>query len=341
MEANAPRRRLVLCTAAAIAWPGLARAQDGDEVRLSVPGPGGTISDPLVLATRLGLDRAAGVSLRLRFVSGGGVSIKDLETGNAEFAVFGLPAAALARAQGLPLVTLAAIDDLPLYSLVVRQDLVDRVRTVADLRSRVLGVHSNSLAARTTSTQLAELLLRSAGVAPNEVRLVAAGQSWETQSSVLRSRTVDASMCDEPIGARLETAGLGHTLFSTGREEDAHGVPGAGFLRGALMAREDTVDRRPELAGRMVDLVRRTLTWIAGQSAGAMADALGLTGGERESYLDVRRRFRRIYSADGRFSTAQLEQTRIFLRAANPEVPAVQAFDMASLVRDRWAGRKA
>jgi NitT/TauT family transport system substrate-binding protein len=341
MDVKTSRRCLLAGGAAAVALPRLAFARDPQEVRLAVPGPGGTISDPLVLATRLGLDRAVGVSLRLRFVSGGGVAIKELDTGNADYAVFGLPAAALARVQGLPLVALAAIDDLPLYSLLVRSDLAAIIRKPADLRGRVLGVHSNSLATRTTSTQLADLVLRSAGIAPTQVRMVAAGQNWETQSAVFQSRTVDATMCDEPIGLRLEAAGLARLLFSTGREEDARSVPGAGFLRGSLIAREDHVERNPEVAARMVELIRRAVGWIASQTAEAMADALGLPADERSSYLDVRRRFRRIYSPDARFSTAQLEQTRIFVRAANPDVPAAQTFDPATLVRDRWAGRKA
>ena len=330
-----------LASACALTRPRAARAADGPTVTLSVPGPGNTVSAPFELALRLGLDKAVGIALRLRFVGGGGVAIKDLESGNAEFAAFGLPAAMLANAEGARLVALAAMDDLPLYTLMLRADLGKQVRSLADLRGRTIGVHSNSLATKTTSTQLTELVLRSVGIGPDAVRLVAAGQNWQTQSGVMRSKTVDASMCDEPIGARLEAEGLASVLYSTGRPEDAGKVPGAGFLRATLLARRDHVEAHPLVASRMSDLALRALRWIASNPAEAMADALQLPAGvERDAFLLVRRRFARMFSTDGKFSNAQLRQTSLFARASSPEHPALSAYELDSMVMDRWVGRK-
>jgi len=326
----------------AVAAPHVARAAESTTVTLSVPGPGNSVSEPFELASRLGLDRAAGITLRLRFVGGGGVAIKDLESGNADFAAFGLPAAMVANSDGARLVALAAMDDLPLYSLMLRADLRGQVRSLADLRGRTIGVHSNSLATKTTSAQLAELVLRSAGIGPDAVRFVASGQSWDTQSAVMRSRTVDASMCDEPIGARLEAEGLASMLFSTGRPEDAGTVPGAGFLRSTLIARRDRVEADAVTAARMVDTALRALRWIAANPPQAMADALQLPAGpEREAFLLVRHRFARMFSADGKFSEAQLRQTVLFTRASSPERIALQSYDIKAMVMDRWVGRKA
>jgi len=347
MRGANPVRRRALRTIGWAAWAcaatarRVARAAEPAAVTLSVPGPGNSVSAPFELASRLGLDKAAGITLRLRFVGGGGVAIKDLETGNADFAAFGLPAAMVANSDGSRLVALVAMDDLPLYTLMLRTDLRGQVRSVADLRGRTIGVHSNSLATKTTSTQLAELVLRSAGVGPDAVRFVAAGQSWDTQSAVMRSRAVDASMCDEPIGARLEAEGLASVLFSTGRPEDASAVPGAGFLRATLIARRDRVEADARTAAQVVDMALRSLRWIAANSAEAMADALQLSAGaEREAFLQVRRRFARMFSTDGKFSEAQLRQTVVFTRASSPERIALQSYDLNAMVMDRWVGRK-
>lgn len=344
-----PRRRLLTLAAGSAGacfltpWR-TARAQPIKTERVvsfAVPGPGNSVSAPFELAANLGLDRAAGIALRLRFVGGGGVALKDLVSGNADFASFGLPAAVMANAQGAQIVALAALDDLPLYTLMVRKDLRREIRQVADLRGRTIGIHSNSLATRTTSTQLVELVLRSQGVPPESVRLVAAGQSWDTQSAVLRSKSVDASMCDEPFGVRLESEGLASVLFSTGRPDDAQKVPGSGFLRATLMARRDRVSVDPELAGRMVDMALKTLQWIATHSAAEMADALHSgAGAERESLLAVHARYPRMFSRDGKFSAAQLSQTELFVRASNPDLPAAQTYAVNAMVMDRWAGRK-
>lgn len=190
-------------------WAGDAVCVDRPAAMLAVPGPRNSVSLPLELARAVGIDRELGLPLRLSFVGGGGVAIQELRRGNAEFAVFGLPA--LLRANltaSARLVALAAVDDLPLYTLVVRSDLRGSVRRINDLAGRTLGVHSNSLQVRTTSHQLADYLLRRHGVDPDRVKILAAGQSWETQSSMLASRSIDASMCDEPFATRLETAGL-------------------------------------------------------------------------------------------------------------------------------------
>jgi NitT/TauT family transport system substrate-binding protein len=337
------RRRWLLAGASGVvtlAWPGCAMAQALTEVNLSVPGPRDSVSAPLELAVKLGADKAEGIALRLKFVDGGGVAIQDLDNGNASYAVFGVPAALNSNARQNRLVVLAAINDLPLYTLMVRADLRDRIRRVRDLRGRVIGIHSNSLATRTTSHQMADLLLRNNGLTPADVNYVAAGQNWETQSSAFIGRTVDASMCDEPFGTRLASEKLAFALYSTGDPADALSTPGAGFLRAALMARRDVAQANPGLCERMVAMVRRSLAWMASHKPEEVADLLGLVGTERSAFVQVARKFPRQYSTDARFSRAQLRETEIFTRATDPDNTALRAYPIDAMILDRWAGTK-
>ena len=328
--------------AAAVALPHAVFAQTaaGTPVTLSVPGPGNSVSTPLELAVKLGLDRAEGITLRLRFVGGGGVAIKDLLSGNAEFGVFGLPAAMGSNVGQPRLVALAALDDLPLYTLMVRADLAGSIKSVADLKGRVIGIHSNSLSTKTTSHLLADLVLRTYNVAPDSVRYIAAGQSWETQSAAFISKTVDASMCDEPFGTRLAEERLASQLFSTGNPADARTTPGAGFLRATLIARSDLVTARAGLAERMVKVVQRALAELARRTPDQIADVLELAGAERKAFVTVFRKYPRQYSADGKFSAAQLRDTEIFFRASTAGDAAAQRFAVDAMLVDRWAGRK-
>jgi NitT/TauT family transport system substrate-binding protein len=308
---------------------------------LAVPGPRNSVSLPLELAQQLRLDREAGLPLRLSFVGGGGVAIQELRARNVEFAVFGLPAMVRANLTGgARMVALAAVDDLPLYTLVVRSDLRGSVRSLRDLAGRTLGVHSNSLLVRTTSHQLAEYLLRREGVDMDSVKVLAAGQSWETQSSMFISRSIDASMCDEPFATRLEAEGLAFKLFSTGNPADAASAPGSGFLRAVLVALKERADVAPERAERAVRLVQRVLAWIHGHSDEQFVDALGMQGAERSSTLAVARAYPRQYSPDGRFSARQLAETEAFFRASNDDLPQLATLRLDAMVLDRWAGRK-
>jgi ABC-type nitrate/sulfonate/bicarbonate transport system substrate-binding protein len=345
MRRNVTRRSLLVAGAgtalARTPWVA-AQAPTAIDVAVSVPGPGNSVSTPLELAARTGLDRAAGVSLRLRFVGGGGVALQDLQSGNADFAVFGLPAAMNHNlGSGPRMVALAAIDDLPLYTLMVREDLRASVRGIQDLRGRTIGIHSNSLATRSTSHQLADLILRSHGVPLDSVRYVAAGQSWQTQAAAMTARAVDASMTDEPFGTRMALERIAFSLFSTGNPADAERTPGAGFLRATLLARRDRVEAQPELAARMVGLVRSVLTWIAERPPEAIASALAVSAGpEREAFVAVFKRFPRQYSRDARFSSAQLRDTEAFFRASLEGDRRAASFAVDSMVVDQWAGRK-
>ncbi len=329
-----------LCGALA-APKGFAQALAERPAVVVVPGPGSSVSLPLELAISLGLDRQAGLPLRLKYGGGGGVLIQDLQGGNAEFAVFGLPAAMEANAAGRArLVALAAVHGLPVYTLLVRSDLRGSVSRIADLRGRVIGLHNNSLQNRTTAQQLAEQVFASRGVPVDSLRFMSSGQSWDSISAALRSQSVDAVMADGTLAIQIEDAGLAFRLFSTGVPADAATVPGAGFLRATLIGRRDRVEAEPERAARMVGLVKRTLEWIAARSAQEMADALQLQGSARLALLSAARLYPQQYNRDGRFSTRQLRETELFFRNSNPELPAAAGFKVDSMVVDRWAGRQ-
>ncbi len=311
------------------------------QASLSVPGPRGSLSYPLELAVKLGFDKSEGINLRLKFVGGGGVAIQDLDLGNADFGVLGLPAAMLANV-GMPprLVALAAIDDLPLYTMMVRQDLKAKVKRIEDLKGMRIGIFSNALATKTTSQQVAELVLKNHGISETDVVLIAVGHSWETQSAAFISRSIDASMCDEPFGFRLAAEKLAFELFSTGNPRDAVQITGSGFLRGSLIARRQQVDANPISVGRMVSVIKRALSWIQTHSPEEFADTLGMIDGERASFVAVAKKYPRQYSSDGRFSTRQLRETGVFFKASNANNPDAQRLQLDGMVNNRWAGSK-
>ena len=340
------RRSWLLASAGSLvgsAWPGVAMAQGTTptEVVVSVPGPRDSVSMPLELALKIGADKAEGIALRLKFVDGGGLAIQDMDSGNASFAVLGVPAALNSNVRRNRLVVLAAIHDLPLYTLMVRADLREKIRRVSDLKGRVIGIFSNTMVTKTTSHLIADLLLRTNGLSPADVNYVATGESWETQSSAFIARTVDASMCDEPFGTRLANEKLAFALYSTGNPADARATPGAGFLRAALMARRDVALANPGLSERTVAVIRRSLAWMAGHTPEETADQLGLAGTERDAFMQVARKYPRQYSTDGRFSRAQLRETETFTRATDPDNAALRAYSIDNMILSQWAGTKA
>ncbi len=310
-------------------------------VRLTVshPGPFNLAYLPLDLAPRIGADRAEGAILQSLHAGGGGIALANLMNRNADFAVAGLPAVMSLRANGGRVVALMAINDTPVRVLMVRADLKGKVKRIADLKGRVIGVPNSSLTSKTASQQLTELLLRSDGVGPDQIRLVPAGQSWAEQSTLLESRVADAIMGDEPFASRLQAEGKAFILTSLADPATAAKVPGANYLHATLATREDMTREHPGEIARMVRVLKRTLAWLAKASPEQVVDTLGMRDPvERDSLIRALRAYPNLYSHDGRFSARQLADTELFFRATS--AGDARAPLLADMVVDTWSGRK-
>lgn len=320
--------------------PAFAQASRRDVV-VAAPGPRSTVSLPAEVVAAAGLDAAQGLRLRVLPVSGGAIALQNLVERNADFAIAGLPAGMLMRSHRSPVVAIAALEERPHYVLVVRRDLAASVRKVADLRGRTVGVHSGSLAAKTTSHLLSELVLRSAGVTPEQVRFVAVGQNWETQASAFQSGTADAIMGDEAFSSRLIDELGAVALVNLSDPAQASMVPGAAFLRGTLFTRDELLLQDPKLAESVVHAFRAALAWVHANPPERVAEVIGTSpGGERQHLTRLLRENPRMYTQDARFSTRQLRDTEVFFRASTPGNAAAQSLAIESMIVDRWAGRR-
>ena len=330
----------ILCLCLLLFWMGGASAEPV-RITVAVPGPGAASYLPIELIPKIGADVAEGAQVSVRFVSGGGVVMEELLGNNVDFGVLGLPAAMSSRLRDPRVVAIAAVNDLPLYALLVRQGLKGSVRTVAQLKGRVIGVHSNSLTAKTNSHQLLELVLKRAGVQPDQVRVVPVGQRWTSESAMLATGAADAIMADEPHASRMIERQTAFQLLHLGNPDHVRRIPGGGFLRGVVVARSDRIKRDPQRAERMVRILRRTLEWMATHTPEEIIDKAGITDAEeRAHFISVLQKYPRQYSRDGKFSTQQLRETGVFFRESQAGDPAAQALSVESMIVDRWSGRK-
>ncbi|MBI5924736.1 MAG: ABC transporter substrate-binding protein [Aquabacterium sp.] len=340
------RRRTALLAGAGLAslsaFPRAANAQSSElmDLVLATPGPGSSVSTIPELAVKIGADRAEGVSLRLKFVGGGGIAIREVLNGNAHFGVFGATAAMNENLREPRLLALSAVENRAPLSLMVRSGLAGQVKRVQDLRGRVVGIHSNSLSTTTNGQQFLNLLLRQHGLPADSVKLVAAGQSWDTQSSALRGQVVDAVVSEEPFGLRMEQEGLAYPLVRLGLADSREPLPGEGFLRGTLIAQRSLVEAQAQAAQRMVKVIQRTLAWRKTHSAQETVTALGLSGAEASAFMAMLKQYPNQFSEDGRFSEAQIQQTDAFFRESAGASPQAMGYRFNNMIDARWAGRK-
>lgn len=308
---------------------------------ISVPGPGALAFIPFDLIPRIEADRAEGVQVQLIHVDGGGAALNQLSTRNVDFATVALPVFMSLRAHGGKVVALAAAANAPLYSLAVRADLKGKVRKMADLRGRVLGLPTSSLTSKSGPEQFLQLVLRAEGLAPEAVRVIPAGLTVESNSALLLSGRVDAILTEGVIVSHLVSEGKVFILLNFTDPAVAQRIPGAGFLHATLGTRAELLEQQPESAAKMVRILQRSLSWMASHTPQQLVDKLGITDDlQRSSLLAALKSSPQLFSRDGRFSTAQLKETEIFFRLANEEDPAAQALRLETMIDARWAGRK-
>ncbi|MBS1191918.1 MAG: transporter substrate-binding protein [Rhodocyclaceae bacterium] len=332
-------RLLVAILAPLLAMP-WAMATELLQIKISAPGPRNLSYLPLELIPRIGADRAEGARVHLKYVDGGSNALRHLVSRNVDFGAAGVPAMLSQQANGEDVVLLAAVSDQPLYVLVVRSDLRKEVKTIGDLKGRTIAVSARTLTSKTTSLQLAELLLRSGNVPLDRVRFVSAGQGWNEQSAVLSSRTADALMSFEPVAHRLLTENRAYSLASLADPATAARIPGGGFLLAAVATRPEVVAQEPRKAEMMVAILRRTLQWMATHTPEQIVEALAIQDApEGAALLGALRKYPRLYSRDGRLSTKQIHETEAFFQATHADTAIARHIHLESMIDAQWAGR--
>lgn len=308
---------------------------------LATAGPGNLSHLPVDLIRKIGADRAEGVELTVRYFSGGPLAFKDMLEKNADFAVAGAPALAGLRLKGEPVVSVAAVNRVPTFVLMVRTDLKGKIKRIADLQGRVIGVNNSSAMTKSTSQQVAELVLRRAGVDLRRVHFVPAGQSLNEQQAALDSGAVDAIMGDEPFASQLRAAGKVFFLLDLYDLDACRQALGGLFLNAQLATREDVVHASPDKVARMTRALVRTLRWIATHSAEEIVARLEVPDPVEQAALLANLRHRKaIYSPDGAFTVEEVRTSERCFREGHMADPKAAGFSFDRLIDSRWAGIK-
>lgn len=312
-------------------------AGQGDTIVVALPGPRAFPYLPLELIGSLGHDRRAGFQLRLRYFGGGPLALKDMLDGNSHFAVLGMPAMAGVALSQRDLRSIAVVTRSPAYTLLIRSDLRREVRALRDLRGRRIGVHTGSKSGKTTARQVAEYLVRQAGIPFDEVDFAPVGQKYDDYAAALRSGAVDAIVTNEPAVTLLADAGIAWRLVDLHDPAQAREHLGETFLYTQLCARASLLDAEPGKAARLARALRETLSWIQSTSPEALARHLEPRDTARQAQLArTLQRVRPAYSRDGRFDTRSLRATERFFRAVSEDLPGAASLDFTTLVDSRW-----
>jgi len=339
-----PSRRNILKTLSALplaALSGTVMANPAlSPIRINIPGPRSLPFLPIELIPILGIDRSLGVQLIIRYFPSGITALEDMLAGNALFSAQGFTVLHAFHSKGKRVQALAPLSgQRPPYGIVVREDLRQQVKSVADLKGRSIGISVGNITSKTYMQQVAEVFLTANGIYPNEVRWVPTAQNWEGQFGVLASKSADAVYCEEPFISGLVRKKTGFLLSDFSDPKVAAKIPGAGHLRATLTTSSENLQQDPRNAEIMVRMLRQSLEWIAKTGAEETVNRLNLQNkDEKLQLIDVLARHRGMFANDVRFSRRQIEATAQFMRAAG--ILSDDSFDINSLIAGQIAGAK-
>lgn len=309
-------------------------------IRINIPGPHSLPFLPIELIPILGIDRSQGVQLIIRYFPSGVRALEDMLAGNAQFSAQGFTVLHAFHSKGQKAQALAPLSgQVPPYGIVVRNDLRQQVKSVADLKGRSIGISVGSITSKTYMQQVAEVFLTANGVRPHEVRWVPTAQNWEGQFGVLASKSADAVYCEEPFMSGLVQKKAGFVLSDFSDPKVAAMIPGAGHLRAALTTSAENLAQAPQRADVMVRMLKQSLEWLAKASTGEIVERLDLPDKDEKLQLtDVLTRHRGMYASDTRFLRSQIEATARFMRASG--ILTDGSFDINTLIASQIAGAK-
>jgi NitT/TauT family transport system substrate-binding protein len=180
---------------------GTAQAQTA--LKISACGPVmNTGLSPFAVAEKMGYFAEGGISVKLIPMPGSADCVKQVATGDLDYAMPSSEAVALMRLQGVRMKLFYTSYESTIYGVAVPAD--SPVQSMADLKGKTIGVTSMG----STGVVIAKALAADAGLNPDtDIKIVVGGEGGQT-AMLLRNKQMDALSQFDSAYALVENAGV-------------------------------------------------------------------------------------------------------------------------------------
>ncbi len=235
-------------------------AQPGLVYKLKLPGViSYELNLPSLVAYANGDFRKQGIEVTDFVIGSGGTLRTAMITKEFDFGLFAFVHIPLARGAGSPWKVLLSLHDLEIFSLVVRNQLKDKVKSVADMRGLKVGFSTPGAG----SWYMGELFLKKSGLDPDkDVQYLSLGGDPGVIYTALKTGRVDAMSAWEPTTTRVIEEGIAYPLVPIWDPDEHRKWVGAKALALMLVSREDVIARNPGLVRRVIEAHKRGLEFV-------------------------------------------------------------------------------
>jgi NitT/TauT family transport system substrate-binding protein len=251
---------------------------------------------PLDLAAAKGFFQEEGFEPEITQLQGGTATAQALIAGQVDFSINGIDHALKAAVQGKnDLRMVALLNRLPGMSLVVDSRMRDKIKTIADLKGKSLGVTSKG----STSHMVLASLLSKNGVNPSDVTIV--NVSGATFPAALENKQIVGGMALEPFASVLLEQNKAFALAGLNTLKDTENLFGGPYNIAGVVTRQEVIDNRSEQVQKVVNVLVRALKWIQSHSEEEVADALPIevVGSDKRQFIKTLKTLKEFYSPDG------------------------------------------
>lgn len=228
------------------------------------------------------------------FVTGSGGTLRTAMIAEEyDIGLFGFVHVPLARLAESPWKAVLSTHDLEIFTMVVRSELADEVKTVADLKGRKVGVSRPGAASWSSALQY----LSRDGLDPElDTEIIPLGGDPAVIYTSLTEGEIDAFSAWEPTTSRVIAEGAAYPLMEVWNPADHQEWWGSDkALSMVLVTREDVIQENRDMVERMVNAHKKGLEYIATHDAAEIADVvLGnsktaemFTGLDRELVVEI------------------------------------------------------
>jgi NitT/TauT family transport system substrate-binding protein len=259
-----PRLALTSLAAAALLTLG-AGAPDARAaaVKIAVGGSSCICYLPTILTQQLGYYKEAGIDVELIDFKGGSTALTAVLGGSADVVSGFYDHTVELAAKNKPMQSIVIYDKLPGLVLMVSPAETGKIKTVADLVGKHVGV---SAPGSSTDFYL-KYLLRKNGIDPNKVPVVGIGNG-ATSVAAMEQDQVQAAVMVEPAVTQMIARHAGLPILSDTRTvKDTVAVFGGEYPAGSLYALTSWVTAHQEESAKLAEAIVHTLQWIHSHSA--------------------------------------------------------------------------
>jgi NitT/TauT family transport system substrate-binding protein len=247
-------------------------AQGGPPYRIKLPvviAPEQNL--PVLVAHANGYLAEEGIEIT-DFVAGSGGTLRTAMIAKEfDLGLFGFVHVPIARIGGSPWKAVLSLHDQEIFSLVVRSELRDRVKSVADLRGMTVGFSTPGA----SSWALGSVYLRKSGLDPEkDVQYVSLGADPTVIYTALKTGKVDAFPSWEPTTTRVIEEGIAFPLVRIWDAEEHRKWIGGKAVSMVLVTREDVLKDRSDLVRRMVAAHKKGLAFVRSKSGAEIAEVV-------------------------------------------------------------------